>query len=112
MPENIVVRCATIKPVVSVRNLGDHFDTHMSTRRHVDAVCKKSSFHLRCMKPIRPYIMKCVCHTLVIALIFFNLDYCNTLLLDLLEYYVTRLQNNHNRAARLVVLTPISRTSP
>ena len=47
LPKNLMVGGATIQPVVSVRNLGAHFDTHMSRRCHVDAVCKKCNFHLR-----------------------------------------------------------------
>ena len=53
----------------------------------------------------RPYITKCVCHSLVIVLVVSHLDYCNALLLDMPEYHMTRLQKIHNRAARLVVLT-------
>ena len=42
-----MVRGASIKTVVSVRNLGTHFDIHVSMRNHVDVVCKKCNFHLR-----------------------------------------------------------------
>ncbi|KAI0215724.1 hypothetical protein LSAT2_032215, partial [Lamellibrachia satsuma] len=62
----------------------------------------------RRIKSIRPYMTKRVCHSLVIALVVSSLDYCNALLLEIPEYHLTRLQKTHNRAARLVVLTPIS----
>ena len=52
--------------------------------------------------------MKPVCHSLVIALVVSSLDYCNTLLLDLPEYHLTRLQKIYNRAACLVVHTLVS----
>ena len=52
LPKNLVVGGATVKSVVSVRNLEAHFDTHMSTQHKVDAVCKKCNFHLRCIKSI------------------------------------------------------------
>ena len=38
-PKNLVVRCATIKYLVSVRNFGAHFDTHMSMWHHKLSAC-------------------------------------------------------------------------
>ena len=55
-----------------------------------------------------PTSRKHVCHSLVIALVVSSLDFCNALLQDLPEYQLTRLQKIHNRAARLVVFTPVS----
>ena len=97
-----------IEPVISVMELGVHFDTHMNMRHHVDTVWKMCSFHLRCIKSVRPFTTKRVCHSLAIALASPNLDYCNALLLDLAEYRPTRLQKIHNNAARLVILTHVT----
>ena len=83
LPKNLMVGGATIKPVVSVRNLGAHFDTTMSKPHNVYAVCKKCNSHLRRIKSIRPHITKRVCHSLVIALVVSSLDYCNALLLEI-----------------------------
>ena len=109
LPENLVaggVAIITSKPVVSVINLGAHFDIHVGMQHHVDAVCK-CNCHLRHIKSIRPYIMKHVCHSLVIAVVVSNLDCCSALLL-VLPYHLTRLQKIHNRAVCMVVLRPIS----
>ena len=92
LPYNLTVGGATIKPVVSVRNLGAHFDTHRSMQHHVGAVCKKCNFQLRRIKSIRPYITKRVCQSLVIALVVSSLDYCHALLLEIPEYHLTPLQ--------------------
>ena len=99
LPKNLVIGGATIKSVASIRNLGAHFDTHVN---------KKCNFHLRRIKSISPFITKRVCQSLVIALVVLSLDYCKALLLDIPEYHLTHFQKIHNRAACLVVLTPIS----
>ena len=106
LPEYLIVGGVNVEPVMSVRNLGAYFD--MSTKQHVDAVCRKCNYDLRRTRSIRTYITKHVCHSLVIAVVVSSLDYCNALLLDLPEHQLTRLQKIHNRAARLVVLTPVS----
>ena len=106
LPEYLVVGGVNIEPVVSVGNLGAYLDIHMSMKQHVNAVCRKCNYHL--IRSIRIYFTKHVCHSLVIALVVSSLDYCNALVLDLPEYQLKCLQNMHNRAARLVVLTPVS----
>ena len=108
LPVNYVVVGDVIVPVVSVVKLGVHFDSHMTMRHHVDTVCKMCSFRLRRIKSVRPFTTKRACHTLVIALVSPNLDYCNALLLDLAEYRPTRLLKIHNKAARLVILTHVT----
>ncbi len=104
-PEQLIVGDAVIKPVTSVRNLGSHFDMHLTMSDHVKETCRKCNFHLRRIATIRAYITKSVCHKLVIALVVSNLDYCNALLCDIPSYLVRKLQVVHNRAARLVTLT-------
>ena len=108
LPENCVVGGVAIAPVVSVLKLEVHFDTLVSMRHHVDTVCKMCSFHLRRIKSVRPFTAKRACHSLVIALVSPNLDYCNALLLDTAEYRPTRLHKIHNKAARLDILTHIT----
>jgi len=43
MPENLVVGGVSIKPILSVSNLGTHFDTKMNMGHHVDAVFQCSA---------------------------------------------------------------------
>ena len=51
---------------------------------------KKCNFHVRGIKSIRPYITKRVCHSLIIALVVSNLDYCNALQLEIPRFTVSR----------------------
>ena len=106
LPSHLTVGDAQIKPVHSVRNLGANFDTHLTMKSYVDAVCSKGNFHLRRIASIRPFVTKRVCHSLVISLVSSNLDYCNGLLMNLPGCQLSRLQRIQNSAARLVSRTP------
>lgn len=107
MPDCIVIGDADIRPTQHVKNLGAHFDIHMSMDQHINALCKKCNYHLRRIGSIRPYITNSVCNMLVRSLVLSNLDYCNALLLDVPDCLIKRLQRIQNRAARLVTRTPI-----
>ena len=107
LPTSIVIGDATIIPTTSVRNVGAYFDIHMTMVPHIDAICKKCNYHLRRISSIRAYINKSLCHSIIMALVVSNLDYCNSLLLDVPDNQLSRLQRIHNRAARLVTLTAL-----
>ena len=91
-----------IKPAVSVRNLGAHFDQMITMVNFINHKIKVASYHLRRIGSIRKYITAGICHKLVVALVTSNIDYCNGLLGGLAAKHVDRLQRLQNRAARLV----------
>ena len=91
-----------IKPAVSVRNLGAHFDQMLTMVSFINHKIKVASYHLRRIGSIRKYITAGICHKLVVALVTSNIDYCNGLLGGLAAKDVDRLQRLQNRAARLV----------
>ena len=91
-----------IKPAVSVRNLGAHFDQMLTMVSFINYKIKVASYHLRRIGSIRKYITAGICHKLVVALVTSNIDYCNGLLGGLAAKDVDRLQRLQNRAARLV----------
>ena len=91
-----------IKPAVSVRNLGAHFDQMLTMVNFINHKIKVASYHLRRIGSIRKYITDGICHKLVVALVTSNIDYCNGLLGGLAAKDVDRLQRLQNRTARLV----------
>ena len=91
-----------IKPAVSVRNLGAHFDQMLTMVSFINHKIKILSYHLRRIGSIRKYITADICHKLVVVLVTSNIDYCNGLLGGLAAKDVDRLQRLQNRAARLV----------
>ena len=86
-----------IKPAVSVRNVGAHFDQMLTMVSFINHKIKVTSYHLR-----RINITSGICHKLVVALVTSNIDYCNGLLGGLAAKDVDSLQRLQNRAARLV----------
>ena len=108
-----------IKPAVSVRNLGAHFDQMLTMVSFINHKIKVASYHLRRIGSIRKYITAGICHKLVVALVTSNIDYCDGLLGGLAAKDVDRLQRLQNRAARLVTrskaamhITPIRTGCP
>ena len=55
VPENLVIGGVNVEPVVCVRNLGAYCDIHTSMKQHVDAGCRKCSYHLRRIRLFRTY---------------------------------------------------------
>ena len=57
---------------------------------------------LRQLRSIRRYIPTSVFHSFVSALVLSQLDYCNSLLIDLPLTHIQRLQSVQNAAARII----------
>ena len=97
---------SSITPTTSARNIGVIFDNCDQMREHITSVCRASHFHLRNIGSIRRYLTPETCATLVHSLISSKLDYCNSLLIELPETQINRLQRIQNSAARIVSLRP------
>ena len=97
---------SSITPTTSARNIGVIFDNCDQMREHITSVCRASHFHLRNIGSIRRYPKPETCATLVHSLISSKLDYCNSLLIELPETQINRLQRIQNSAARIVSRRP------
>ena len=97
---------SSITPATSARNIGVIFDNCDQMREHITSVCRASHFHLRNIGSIRRYLTPETCATLVHSLISSKLDYCNSLLIELPETQINRLQRIQNSAARIVSRRP------
>ena len=83
---------SSITPTTSARNISVIFDNCDQMREHITSVCRASHFHLRNIGSIRSYLAPETCATLVHSLISSKLDYCNSLLIELPETQINRLQ--------------------
>ena len=92
-----------IKPSKSVRNLGVIIDQDLSLKEQINAICRSCYGHLRSIIQIRPYLTTSAAHTIVQSLISSRLDYCNSLLAELPQYLIYKLQKVQNWAARIVL---------
>ena len=98
---------STISPVECVRNLGVQIDQHLTMDKQVTAVCKACNFHLYRLSSIRRYITTDAARSVVQALVTSRLDYCNSLLANLMNTQMKRLKSIQHKAARLVTRTPL-----
>ena len=94
-----------ISPVDCVRNLGVHMDQHLTTTHHVTAVYAACNYHRYRLSSIRHYLTTEATKSVVNALVTSRLDFCNSLLVNLLASQILRLQRVQNNAARLITRT-------
>ena len=74
---------------------------------YIGGVCRSTNFHLRNIGRIRHLLSYDACAKLIHALISIRLDYCNSLLYNLLNGSIDeRLQKIQNQAARILTKTP------
>ena len=98
----------SITPTTAARNIGVILDNCDQMREHITSVCRASHFHLRNIGSIRRYLTPETCATLVYSLISSKLDYYNSLLIELPETQINRLQRIQNSTACIVSRRPPS----
>ena len=103
---NINGTCVKFSP--SVRNLGVILDSTLSLHQHVMNVCRVAYLELRRINSIRNLLSVDAVKTLVCSLVLSHLDYCNSLLVDLPQYLIKRLQGVQNAAAKSILRAPRS----
>ena len=92
------------------------FDEYLSLDAHISAVCKSTHFHLRNIGRVRNLITTDAAAQLIHALISSRLDLCNSILYNLPNNKIERLQRIQNQAARILTrslrrnhITPVLR---
>ncbi len=93
---------AVISSSEQCRNLGVIFDSKMNLKQHVSSVCRSAFFQLRKISIIRRYLSDDSCATLVHSFVTSRLDYCNSLLVNLPNCVLSKLQKVQNVAARIL----------
>jgi len=93
--------CAT--PASTLRGLGVHIDSDLSTRSHVRRTVSRCFATLRQLRTIRRQVPTAVFQSVVTALVLPHLDYCNSVLYGLSTSLIRRLQSVQNATARLIV---------
>ena len=83
--------------------LGVIIDQDLSLKEQVNAIWRSCYGHRRSIIQIKPYLTKSAAHTTVQSLISSRLDYCNSLLAELPQYFIHRLQKVQNWATRIVL---------
>ena len=92
-----------IHPVNSVRNLGVIFDSALSFKLHVSSVARTGYYQIRQIRTVRKSLTQESCHTLIRALVFSRLDYCNSLLAGAPKVLLDQLSSVMRASARLTL---------
>ena len=82
-----------ISPSHCSKNLGLVFNDKLSFKNHISSITKPSNFHLFRIKKIWTSLSRNLTKTLIKALVLSRLDYCSSLLLNLLPDKATAPQN-------------------
>ena len=95
-----------IVPFVKVRNLGVILDQSLTFDDHISAICQSVHFHIRSIGKVRKLLSFDAFASLIHALIGSRLDYCNSILYNLPDSKISRLQRVQNQAARILTRSP------
>ena len=102
-----------VSPSSKVRDLGVVFDQYLTFHDHFSGICKSTHFHLRGIGRIRNLLTfdatAQLIHAtaqLIHALITSRLDFCNSILYNLPNKQIERLQRIQNKAARMLKRIP------
>ena len=93
---------STVQSSSSVKNLGVVIDNCLSMNCQIDNLCRSMIIKLKMISTIRDYITKEVAAKLVVTLVLSQLDYCNSLISNITQDKLKRLQVIQNSAAKLV----------
>ena len=103
---SISVGDSQISSSPKVRDLGIIFDNCLSLDAHISNVCRSTHFYLRNIGRIRTLLTFHATAHLIHALITTRLDFCNSILYNLPNNKIERLQRIQNQAARMLTRSP------
>ena len=89
-----------------VRDLGVVFDQYLTFHDHISGICKSTHCHLRGIGRIRNLLTFDATAQFIHALISSRLDFCNSILYNLPNKQIERLQRIQNQAARMLKRIP------
>ena len=85
-----------------MRDLGVVFDEYLTFHDHISGICRSTHFHLRSIGRIRNLLTFHATAQLIHALITTRLDFCNSILYNLPNNKIERLQQIHKTRQHVV----------
>ena len=102
LSNSVIFNGNNITPTTSARNLGVIFDSELSYKSHISAICKSSFYQIRQLRQIRTSLDLSSTTLLANSLVSSKLDYCNSFFFGLPDLSIHRLQLVQNSLARVV----------
>ena len=100
-------------PTSRSRHKSIYFDSSLNFRKHMSQTCRACFYHIRDLRRIRKSLSLDLAKQIAVALVSSKLDYCNSLLHNMPEKDIARLQRVQNCLARVVTKAPrFSRSVP
>ena len=85
-----------VTPSPSARNLGIVFDSALNFRSHISGISRACYYHIRDMHRIRRFLTPSIAKTIATSLIGSKPDYCNSVLFNVTEKEISKLQGVQN----------------
>ena len=95
-----------VTPAPSARNLGIVFDSALNFKSHISGISRACYYHIRDMRRIKRFLTPSLPKTIATSLIGSKLDYCNSVLFNVTEKEISKLQGVQNCLARVVTKSP------
>ena len=90
----------------SARNLGIEFDKDFNFKKHISKVCRSCYYHIRDLRRLRRCLTAPVTKTIATSLVSSKLDYCNSILYNIPNREINKVQSVQNCLARVVTRSP------
>ena len=96
----------------SARNLGVEFDKYFNFKKHrprpppISKVFRSCYYHIRDLRRLRRCLPAAVTKTIATSLVSSKLDYCNSILSNIPNREINKVQSVQNCLARVVTLSP------
>ena len=94
-----------VTPTDSARNLGVEFDKDFNFKKHISKVCR-CYYHIRDLRRLRRCLTAAVTKTIATSLVSSKLDYCNSILYNIPNREINKVQSVQNCLARVVTRSP------
>ena len=91
-----------ILPSMTVRNIGAMLDSALTMKPHINSITKACYIQIRNLAKIRKYLTEQSAISLTHGFISSRLDIMNSLLFDIPDYLIDRLQLIQNHSARII----------
>ena len=95
-----------VTPTDSAQNLGVEFDKDFNFKKHISKVCRSCYYHIRDLRRLRRCLTAAVTKTIATSLVLSKLDYCNSILYNIPNREINKVQNVQNCLARVVTPSP------
>ena len=104
--EKVTIGSECIPYSSKAKNLGVFFDDQLSMEPQINHLCKQMYCELRRIGQMASFLDRDSVQMLISAFLFSRLDYCNSLLVNVSNDMIGKLQRFQNSAARLILRKP------